>query len=128
VKQLAYYYAVPHGSKTARITELKILNRPMNLPTIKEGFYLISYISEMGYCMRQGEGVVPIPLTEINAWEQSAELKLTHNEKMHIKKLSESFVSALRESSTKGAMPYYSHTKADVGSKLKDAFKVLNKK
>ena len=107
---------------------MNILNQKMILPTVKKGFYLISYLQEMGYCIRQKEGVAPIPMTEILAWLQSASLELSHNERMHIKSLSEAFVSALSESSMKGAMPYYTKTKTDIRNKFKDAVSVLNKK
>ena len=128
MKQLAYYYAVPHGSKLSRISELKILNKKMILPKIEKGFYLISYLEEMGYCTNNGEKVMPISFTELNSWVESSGIRLTHNERLHIKRLSDSFVSALNESSNKGAMPYYNDGKSDVSGRLRQAFTVLNKK
>ena len=129
MKQLAYYYAVPHGSKISRISELNILNKKMNLPKVKKGFYLITYLEEMGYCTNNGEKLVPISFTELNSWVASTGLNLTHNERLHIKRLSDSFVRALTESGVKGAMPYYTDgKKSDVSGRLREAFTVLNKK
>ena len=79
--------------------------------------------------MNNGEKLAPITFSELNSWVESSGLILTHNEKLHIKKLSESFVRALNESGMKGAMPYYStDNKNIIGDKLKEAFTVLNKK
>jgi len=100
----------------------------MELPIIKKGFYLIQYLEEIGYCINTGEKTAPLTFSEINGWEKSAELRLSHNEKLHIKRLSSSFVSALNESSMKGAMPYYTKTKTDISSKFREAVTVLNKK
>lgn len=62
----------------------------------------------MGFCTNNGEKIIPITYTELNAWLQSTKLELSHNEITHIKKLSESFVNAFNESSRDGAKPYYS--------------------
>ena len=128
MKQLAYYYAVPHGAKLSRLSELNILNKKMILPKIKKGYYLITYLEEMGYCTNTGEHTAPITFNELNAWVESSGLQLTHNERLHIKRLSESFVRALSESAMKGAMPYYTEGSTNVSSKFREAVKVLNKK
>jgi hypothetical protein len=100
----------------------------MILPVIDNGFYLIQYLEEMGFCTSNGDKVVPITFTELNSWVESSGLNLSHNERLHIKRMSDTFVRALNESGMKGAMPYYSDKKADVRSKFKDAFQVLKKK
>jgi hypothetical protein len=62
----------------------------------------------MGFCTNNGDKIVPITFTELNSWLQSTKLDLSHNEIVHIKKLSDSFVNAFNDSSRDGALPYYS--------------------
>lgn len=70
----------------------------------------------------------PFTLQELKAWIDLSEIKMTYDEIMHIKRLSEAFVSALNESSRKDAMPYYRKEKGDVGGKLRNALNFLREK
>lgn len=110
------------------MTELQVLNKKPKLPRIKHGEYLLNYLSEIGYTTGSGDSYNALTFTEIKSWIQISGISVTYDEALHIKRLSETFVNALRESSRKGATPYYTEGDSNISGRLKDAFSVLRKK
>lgn len=133
---MAWLHATPEGSKKSRLKSFKDLDENssfLKLPDIEGAEYMVSLLSEVGFVMGTGMGVVPITWTELTNWLNATGLNLSVWEKLTLKEMSEVYASELSQATAKDhPAPYVYAAEAapedvevqrqQVASKLKNVF------